>query len=252
LRQGGWSVAICAGSSASEARARKDGFSLAAEDAWKSAQLCFLCVPDRSVTSVAQDAAQSLPAKAALIHCSGALALSALGEVGGRPRGSFHPLCAVSHPHDALAGNAVAVAAEDERLRRSLKALARSLGMFPIDVPESGRIAYHAGAVLAAGGLVALASAAVDALAAAGVEREVALRALVPLMRSALRGVERQGLAHALTGPIARGDAATVRAHLAALPPELVPLYRALSLRSLKLAPVLEGDARAALELLLR
>jgi predicted short-subunit dehydrogenase-like oxidoreductase (DUF2520 family) len=151
-----------------------------------------------------------------------------------------------------LAGCAVALSADGEALLRLLRRLARSAGLAPIEVPESGRAAYHAGAVLAAGGLVSLASAAVEALASAGIAHETALRALLPLMRSALKGIEVRGLAHGLTGPVARGDAATLRAHLAALPPELTALYRAISARALALASAVEASSRLAIEEALR
>ena len=61
------------------------------------------------------------------------------------------------------------------------------------------------------------------------------LAALLPLTRSALRGVEARGLAAGYTGPIARGDAQVVAAHLAALPPEVAAVYRPLSRRGLTL-----------------
>jgi predicted short-subunit dehydrogenase-like oxidoreductase (DUF2520 family) len=106
---------------------------------------------------------------------------------------------------------------------------------------------------MSAGGLVALADAAVAALGAAGIAPDAALAALLPLMRSALRGVEARGLAGALTGPIVRGDAGVVAAHLGALPEEVTPLYQLLSRRALRLAGNrLSPEARAALERLLR
>jgi predicted short-subunit dehydrogenase-like oxidoreductase (DUF2520 family) len=99
---------------------------------------------------------------------------------------------------------------------------------------------------------VSLASSAVEALKSAGIAPETALRALLPLMRSAMKGVEARGLASGLTGPVARGDAATLRAHLAALPPELTALYRAISARALALAQGVEGPSRLAIEEALR
>ena len=99
--------------------------------------------------------------------------------------------------------------------------MALALGLTPVEVPETGRAAYHAGAVLAAGLLVSLADAAVSALEEAGLERDAALEALLPLMRSALRGVETRGLERGLTGPVVRGDVGVVQAHLDALPPEM-------------------------------
>ena len=97
--------------------------------------------------------------------------------------------------------------------------------------------------------MVALTSAAVAALIAAGFEEPQALSALVPLMRSALLGVERRGLARGLTGPIIRGDVSVIRSHLDALPSELRPLYRDLALRALSLVRAqLPKETRLAVE----
>jgi predicted short-subunit dehydrogenase-like oxidoreductase (DUF2520 family) len=252
LRRGGWAVAVQARTEEAERRAARDGFRRADEAAWAAAQLCLLCVPDAAVADAARQAAPRLSSRAGLVHCAGALTLRPLAEAGAPNHGSFHPLCAISDAHDPLAGSAVALAATDARLLRRLRGLARALGMRPIEVPEAGRAAYHAGAVLAAGGMVALAAAAVEALAHAGVERGAAVRALLGLMKSALRGAERRGLAHGLTGPVARGDVATVREHLRALPAHLVPLYRELSRQALRLAPALDERARVSLEEVLR
>ena len=91
-----------------------------------------------------------------------------------------------------------------------------------------------------------------QAFAAAGISEKVAVRSLIALQRSALRGVERRGLSAGLTGPVVRGDAEVVRAQLAALPRPISQLYRALSLFALDLAhdrltPKQRGDLEDAL-----
>jgi predicted short-subunit dehydrogenase-like oxidoreductase (DUF2520 family) len=221
----------------------------------EAADLCLLVVPDRAVPEVAQDVAKDLKPSAALIHCAGALTLSAFGSdpaILARPRGSFHPLSAVSDPTDPLARHAVALSSNRPLLLRTLKAMAADLALIPFEVPEESRLLYHAAAVLSAAGVVALASAASQALNEAGIEPEVGLAALLPLMRSAIRGIEQRGLSAALTGPIARGDVDVVRAHLAALPRDLLGVYRILGLRSLELArPSLPMETQKAFETLL-
>jgi predicted short-subunit dehydrogenase-like oxidoreductase (DUF2520 family) len=142
---------------------------------------------------------------------------------------------AVSSPDDALAGPAVAISASDAALLPVLKAMAKDLGLTPIEVPDDQRAAYHAGAVLAAGSVVALMSAATAAFAQAGISEADAITALVPLARSALRGIEQRGVAPALTGPVVRGDVEVVRRHLEALEPELRDIYRDLAYRAFRL-----------------
>ena len=100
--------------------------------------------------------------------------------------------------------------------------LATELGLQPFELRDDARALYHAGAALASNYLVTLHRAASRALVAAGAPPE----ALLPLMRRTMdNGFE-------LTGPIARGDWATVDRHLGAIrkrKPRLEPLYRVLA-----------------------
>jgi predicted short-subunit dehydrogenase-like oxidoreductase (DUF2520 family) len=248
-----WPVHVLPRSEQARRRARELGLKPATPEDVARARVCLLCVPDQAVPSVAEELKPRVERGAALVHCAGALPLTALGPARGRALGSFHPLCAVSDPRDALAGHTVAISTRSPWLRAVLEQMARVVGLQALRVPEARRAAYHAGAVLSAGGVVATLSAAVEALLTAGISEEEALAALLPLARSALRGVEARGLAAGLTGPVVRGDAGVVAAHLEALPPEVASVYRPLSRRALELAaPRLSPEARAALEALLR
>ena len=230
-----WPVRVQVRSEESRRRVLALGLKPATEEDVARAGVCLLCVPDTSVSPVAGALKPRLARGAALVHCAGALSLEALGAPRGRVLGSFHPLVAVSDPRDSLSGNSVAVSTRSRWLREVLERMAKDLGMRVLRVQEKHRAAYHAGAVLSAGGVVAALSAAVEALRTAGLSEEDALAALLPLTRSALRGVEARGLAAGYTGPIARGDAEVVAAHLAALPPEVAAVYRPLSRRGLAL-----------------
>ena len=108
--------------------------------------------------------------------------------------------------------------------------------MRPFAVPETRRAAYHAAAAIASNFLVALEESAAELAERAGVEdaREI----LAPLvLRSAANWADRGD--EALTGPIARGDEATVERHreaLRELAPELLGLYDALAERTRAIA----------------
>ncbi len=114
--------------------------------------------------------------------------------------------------------------------------------MRPFELPEERRAAYHAAASIASNLLVALEESSAELLERIGVED--ARELLAPLvLRTAANWAERGP--EALTGPIARGDAATVERHRAALresAPELLPLYEALADRAAELA---RSQARA-------
>lgn len=206
----------------------------------------FLAVPEPAVQPLAQrlaDSAGPPPAGSAAIHVSGALPLGVLepAREAGWAVGSFHPLRPFPRtlPPAALAGIHYAVDASTPELLQQLEDLARRLGGTPRRVPDAERTLYHAAAVLGANYVVALSGQAAAALVAAGWPREEALAALAPLMRGAVDDVADQGLPAALTGPIRRGDAATVRAHLAGLEqatPKLARVYRIVGLAALDLA----------------
>ena len=252
LKTAGWIVSTLPRSGDSVRRAAAQRIPLADHDALKTAKLCILAVPDSAV-AVARDLVEAdLGPQTALVHCSGALSLSVFsGSKFKRAYGSFHPLAAISDPRDTLGGHTVALASTSKDLHALLVKLAAALHMTPLEVPETGRAAYHAGAVLSAGLLVSLLDAAAAALQEAGLQREDALKALLPLAQSALHGAEARGLEKGLTGPVVRGDVSVVQAHLEALPPELGSIYRLLSRRALRLTPALPPETRLALERLL-
>jgi predicted short-subunit dehydrogenase-like oxidoreductase (DUF2520 family) len=253
LQAKGWAVRVRTRSPSGRRAAKALRLREATEAETRAAPLCFLTVPDGAVAKVAMAVAPLLGPSAALVHCAGALSLDVLHAAAkGRPTGSFHPLVAVSSADTSLSGHAVAVATRSRLLAPELLRVARALGLTPLRVPESARAAYHAGAALAAGGLVALLEAAVATFEAAGIERKAAERALLPLMRSALGGVEARGLLRGMTGPVVRGDADVVEAHLGVLPEDVLPLYRQLFARMLRhLSPGLARPAALRLQLLL-
>lgn len=256
LQRARWPVTVFPRSGESVRRTVAFGLRLADEESLSRAAAVLLAVPDSAVAQLAESIKADLGPHTAIIHCAGALDLSVFGTDAAslrRPRGSFHPLVAVSDPTDSLAEHAVALSASSRELMQLLTRMAADLKLEAIEVSEARRTAYHAGAVMSAGGLVSLASAAIDAFGEAGIEPEAAARALLPLMRSALRGVQARGLQRGLTGPVARGDLDVVRAHMDALPTELAEVYRLLSLRALKVAGSrLPPETRVAMEKLLK
>ncbi len=234
LRQAGWPVTVRTQSPAGRRQAKRLALTEADAGAMSRAELCLLTVPDAAVAPVARAVAPQLGRSTALVHCAGALTLEVLQPAAaGRPTGSFHPLVSVTGPQTRLEGHSVAIATRSRVLAPVLGRLAEGLGLRALRVPEDGRAAYHAGAALAASGLVSLLDAAVAAWHAAGVPEREAMVALVALMRSALDGAEARGTVAALTGPVVRGDAEVVQAHVRALPPDVLPIYLALQQRVL-------------------
>lgn len=184
----------------------------------RDAQLVLLCVPDSAITEVAR----SIEPGPWIAHMSGATPLSAL--VPHSRRFSVHPLQTFVRGRgpEQLDGVWAAATGEDPDALARATWLATELGLHPFELRDDVRALYHAGAAMASNYLVTLYRVASRALVAAGAPPE----ALLPLIRRTVdNGFE-------LTGPIARGDWATVDAHLDAIRrhlPELEPLYRALA-----------------------
>src|SRR5262249_23386929 len=120
--------------------------------------------------------------------------------------------------------------------------LARGAGGWALRVKPAARPSYHAAAVLAANCLVALIDASAETMERAGIPRRLALAALNPLIRGAVDNVARLGPSRGLTGPVARGDAATIAGHLAVLDGDVEQVYRALSRRMIALADKVTPD----------
>jgi predicted short-subunit dehydrogenase-like oxidoreductase (DUF2520 family) len=205
------------------------------------ADLIFLTVPDDTIAPIAREL--RLYSGQALVHTSGLLdaAVLAPAMAAGTGAGSFHPLVAFADADralEALAGATIALDG-DESVVALLAELAEAIGARPVRLPPGAKPAYHAAAVLAAGGFTALLDAIAELGRGAGLEEPAALAVYAPLIRQTLANAERLGVAAALTGPMVRGDEGTVRAHLAAmadLAPGARELYVAAARREITLA----------------
>ena len=181
-------------------------------------EVVLLCVPDRAIG----DVAARIGPGPWLAHVSGASRLSALDP--HTRRFSLHPLQTFVHGAGGgqLDGAFAAVSAETDEARQLGLELATLLGLLAFELADEERALYHAGAAIASNYLVTLERAASELLDAAGAPPG----ALVPLMRRTIEnGFE-------LTGPIERGDWATVDAHLRAIRgrrPQLERMYRVLA-----------------------
>ena len=195
-----------------------------------------LCVPDEAIAEAAERVAAEGPALVG--HVSGATTLAALAPAAKRGARTFslHPLQTFPDGETPIEGTPAAIAGSDDEALEYARDLAEALGMRPFEVPEENRAAYHAAAAISSNLLVALEESAAELLGRIGVED--ARARLAPLvLRTAANWAERGPAA--LTGPIARGDRATVQRHRVALAetaPELVRLYDALAMRAEALA----------------
>ncbi len=206
-----------------------------------TADVLLIAVRDDAICTVANMLADGklLAAHHVLLHCSGALsARDAFSSVQSRIQGAgaLHPLRAIpsgAAAVDDMSGTVFGVQG-DEQGRRRAKQLVAAMGGTALELSGEQMAAYHAAAAVASNCLLALLDAAAELFEQAGIGRDASVDALLPLARGTLSNVEQHGIQGALTGPIRRGDSATVARHLAALkvlPKSSQQLYRALGLR---------------------
>ena len=211
---------------------------LPADEVVRAADLVLLAVPDDTLGGLVEGLAEtgSWRPGQLVVHTSGAHGMAVLAPAAAQgvlPL-ALHPVMTFTgRPEDIdrLTGVAFGVTAAEEH-RAVAEALVVEMGGEPTWVPEHARGLYHAALAHGANHLVTLVNEALDLLRTAGVERAETL--IEPLLRAALDNALRHGDS-ALTGPVSRGDAGTVRRHLHELvdhAPGSVEAYLAMARRT--------------------
>ena len=200
-----------------------------------------IAVPDDAIPdAVAELAAVHLPTAVPVLHASGSQSIDVLAPLAerGHPVGGMHALAAIADPvegADRLRGATFGVEGEGEARALAVR-LVMACGGQVLFIRRGGKALYHAAAVFASNYAVALLSIAERLMDDAGIPAEDAQPALAALAAGAVENVAARGPVHALTGPVARGDAATVERHLARLSGAERDVYCLLGREALKLA----------------
>jgi predicted short-subunit dehydrogenase-like oxidoreductase (DUF2520 family) len=192
------------------------------------AQLIWLCVTDDAIAETARRLA-SRPAWRAktVVHSSGALSsdeLTAL-KIKGAAVGSMHPMMTfVRNAGTGMKGVAFALEGDAKALRLGGR-IAKDLGGIPFRIAKESKVLYHAMGSFSSPMVVIVLALGEQIAAAAGIPRQKIPAAIRPILRKTIENYLRSGSAAAFSGPINRGDIATVRKHLEDL--QKVPLARA-------------------------
>ena len=201
-----------------------------------------LAVRDDAVRPLAESlaAGRAIGPTHVVLHLSGAQGQDALGPlVSSRAAlGSLHPLQTIAEPERAperLKGAWAAVEGMP-RAVETAERLAQDLGMRSFRIATKSKPIYHAGAVFASNYLVVVEAVAQRLLRHAGLSDADAWAALRPLVEGTFENLARAEPRDALTGPVVRGDTATIARHLESLTLDDAKLYRALGRAALELA----------------
>lgn len=213
------------------------GRAVASSEALRPASAWMLAVSDDSIGEVARLLASRGGWQGAVVfHCSGAKASTELEPLraAGAVAASVHPVRSFADPRqvaEAFDGTFCGVEGDADALAVLNPAFA-SIGARMVAIDASAKTVYHAASVFASNYLTTVLDAALRAWQAAGIPEDVARELARPLATETLANVFRLGAETALSGPIARGDAATVARQQAAVEdwdPATGVLYEALA-----------------------
>jgi predicted short-subunit dehydrogenase-like oxidoreductase (DUF2520 family) len=216
---------------------------IAARPAQINANVVWLCVPDGEIAKVARVLARNRDWEGEVaLHSSGALTSDELEAL--RRRGasvaSVHPLMTfVRGSRPALVDVPFAVEGDAHAVQLARR-IVNDLGGRAYSIRKQDKVAYHAWGTFASPLLMALLATTEHAAAAAGVRGKAARQRMLPILQQTLANYARLGPADSFSGPIIRGDVATVSQHLRVISdiPAVREVYLALAKAALAYLPV--------------
>ena len=174
-----------------------------------------------------------------ICHCSGSLSsavFSGIEETGAFGL-SVHPLQAISDKNSVhLLRDCVFTVEGDERKAGEIKAFLEGFGNTVKTISAKDKTLYHAAAVFVSNLPIALTQIGTDILKRCGFDDESARKALAPLIVGSANNAAQKGAVKALTGPVERGDAETVSAHLSAINEKEREIYSLLTDKLVEIA----------------
>lgn len=203
-------------------------------------QIIFITTPDSFIIPVWEQLKELSLRNQIICHCSGALSSDSFSgrESMSVSCCSIHPMLPFSnkfssyqqleHAFFTVEGHPHAV--------QVITDLLTSYGNEVCRIDAAAKPEYHAAASILSNQVIAVLDTGYRLLEDCGFSREKAVAATAALVRQNIENVLSQGCVHALTGPIERGDVATVEKHLHCLNTEDAALYRMLGTRLLAIA----------------
>ncbi len=208
------------------------------------ADCILITTPDDNIRSACNKIANSKLVKEKFVfHMSGAGGIDLLDSAkeAGAFIASIHPLQSFSSINTAInniPGSIFGITA-DKRAKKLSEIIVRDLSGIPIFITPAQKPLYHAAACIASNYMVSLLNVVESIYESIGISKTNARKAYLPLIYGTLKNVENSGSISALTGPIARGDAGTIKKHIAAIEktqPQYSSLYSTLGLIAVDIA----------------
>lgn len=207
------------------------------------ADITLIATPDDAIEEACAFLCRSNAIKpgAIVFHCSGSRTSDSLAEVKlhGAYTASIHPMKSFADPNLSILNfNGTYCAIEgDEDALQLLEPLFREIGAITYKVRKEQKALYHAAGVFASNYLVTLYDQAMECMTRAGVDDAMAASVMIHLMKGTLANLETSRSAKtSLTGPLKRGDVATIQSHLKSMEtPQQKALYAQLAQASFHL-----------------
>lgn len=156
-----------------------------------------------------------------VFHFSGAKSAKVLdkAKAHGAQCASLHPVKSFANPAMAITTfkNTYCGIEGDKVACGILEKLIHSIGGSCFNVDSDKKLIYHAASVFACNYMTALQELSIQAFEHSGIDREIAMKILEPIVKETAENIFKLGTANALTGPIARGDQQLVEKQLAAI-----------------------------------
>lgn len=216
------------------------------EDLIKNSDAIFITTPDNQITDVWNEI-KKLPIKEKLIcHCSGSISSEVFSNINnhGAYGYSIHPMFAISDKYNSYKNLSQAFITIEghKKYTEYFKVLFSSFGNSVAIIDKDNKTLYHAASVTVSNLVLGLINNGINYLEECGFTKEMAIKALYPLIEFNLKNIKENGIINSLTGPIERGDLSTVINHLNVLNEEDKDLYKLLSKNVLKIAKIKNSE----------
>lgn len=210
------------------------------EEIISGSDMIFFTVPDDAIASVWREAKPFIHGKI-IAHCSGLCSSNIFSDAASTDCTAYsvHPLCAVSDRENSwkkLNDTLFTVEGGDYSSQSHMLEMFAEMGNRTCVINAQDKAKYHAAASLASNHMTAVFSMAKELLMECGFEEKAAERELYTLARGNLDNLLSQGCMQSLTGPIERGDTATVKRHLEVLKGDCRAAYLANAKQLAKIA----------------
>lgn len=187
----------------------------------EKSDVIFITTPDGVIPQVWGDLLHQDISNRIICHFSGSLSSHVFSgrEEAGASGISMHPMYAFSdkfHSYEQFHTAYLTLEGDPEAVA-VMKPMWEAIGHHVLTLKAEDKIKYHAAAAMASNEMLGLMQASLDILSECGFSEKDSMALLTPLVQGNIASMLEKGCVNALTGPVERGDAQTVRKHLQAL-----------------------------------